>query len=461
MQDYFRKKTWVITTLMFIIAFGSSFAIVYYEFGFSKNIKFSRADASNNMSGYAWSANVGWVSFNCTNDDSCGVSNYGTSLDSVTSHFSGYAWNSSVGWISFNETTPPDNYSFNTNCKTSGSCNSSNNCTACYNPTDNKVYGWAKILSLGDNGWIKFNDAWTNGVSIDSDSGSLIGYAWNGNDDGSGIGWLSFSCDNESSCGTSDYRVLASFSSRPSATNLTAPNWSFAQAGQYGALQAKLGWIFNDADAGASESAYQIIANTSNSISSPIFDSGKCLGYNNPTNKCIIDIGVGQLPLDSAITLTYNTPYYWWVKVWDNTNTSSSLTQYNSDQDTPAEADDGSPLTFTTYKHEMPDVNFNQSPTSPAQGQDITFSDNSQVYLNAAPSAPVNCSEALCDWEWSVVGDATIANPTASTTKIVVNSPGGVTVTLKVTDNEGYYTLFSKAININNQAPNWKEVKSR
>jgi len=82
-------------------------------------------------------------------------SNYGVSIDPA-GRFSGYTWSSSVGWISFNEINPPDNYAFNDNCKTGNSCNAAHNCTACYNSTDSgKVYGWAKILTLGNNGWIK------------------------------------------------------------------------------------------------------------------------------------------------------------------------------------------------------------------------------------------------------------------------------------------------------------------
>ncbi len=460
MRDFFRKKTWFITALMFVIAFGLSFAIVYYEFVLSPNIKIIKADSSNNINGYAWSPNIGWVSFNCTNDDSCATSNYGVSLNSDTGYFSGYAWSPNIGWISFNETNPPDNYSFNTSCKTSG-CNSSNNCTACYNSGSENVHGWAKILSLGDNGWIKFHDTWTNGVSIDSDTGSLIGWAWNGNSDDSGIGWLSFSCANDNSCATSDYKVIATISAAPTITDLTAPNWSFAQAAQYGALQAKLGWVFNDVDNGASESAYQIIVNNSNSIDNPLFNSGKCTGYKEPTGKCKIDVGVDRFPIDSVIDLDYNTPYYWWIKVWDNTDIASSLMQYNTDQDTPIEADDFSRLTFTTYKHEMPDVDFSWFPISPSKGEEVNFISDSQIYSTEHPDTAVDCTEDSCDWEWSATSGINIIAPTASSTIIKFDSTGSATITLKITDSDGYYTYVSKTINVNAELPKWKEVKSQ
>jgi len=446
MRDYFRKKTWFITTLMFVIAFSLSFAIVYYDFGSKQNIKISNAGASSNVSGYAWSSNIGWVSLNCTNDSSCGSHDYGVNVDLATGNFSGYAWSSNIGWIDFGPTSGyPE----------------APNTAAYYDSATGAVTGWAKSLSLGNNGWIKMSGSWTNGVSINSTTGDFSGYAWNGNatsDTQPGIGWLSFNCANDSSCGASNYKVVAGISSAPTITDLTAPNWTFSQSGQYGALKAKLGWVFNSS-VGSSESAYEVIVNTSNSISSPVFDSGKCLGYNNPTNKCKIDIGVDQFPIDSAITLNYNTPYYWWVKVWDNNDESSDLIQYNTAQDTPTEANDGSPFTFTSYKHEMPDVDFYRFPLSPNEDEEVTFTDNSHIYSSAAPTTAIDCTEALCDWQWSLTGSGTISDETASTTTIIFNSSSSATVTLKVTDNEGYYTSVSKIININTPLPNWKEVK--
>ncbi|MFH1254942.1 MAG: hypothetical protein V1667_00475, partial [bacterium] len=441
MKDFFGKKTWMITVLMLAVSFSLSIAVVYYEFSSKKEVKTINASAANNTSGYAWSSNVGWVSFNCVNDSpACGTSNYGVSIDLASKNFSGYAWSSNVGWISFSETNPPDNYAFNSNCPSV--CNSSNSCTACYNSSDGKVYGWGKILSMGSGGWIKLNGTWSNGVSIDGVTGNFSGWAWNANDDKTGIGWVSFNCSNESpACASSNYKVVGDINSPPSASGLNAHNWSFSQAAQYGALKAKLGWIFSDPDAGQSEYAYQIIANTSNSIVSPVFDSGQCLGYNNPTSKCKIDAGVDQFPLDLAMALNYNTAYYWWVKVWDNnaSHKSSSLVQYNSAIDTPAEADDGSPLTFTTYKHEMPIPDFTYFPNDPSKGEQAEFTNKSKVYLSSAPSTAIDCSDSLCSYLWTATAGASINDAATTSPIIIFNSSGNCAVTLKVTDNDGYY----------------------
>jgi len=461
MRDYFKAKTWFITILIFVIAFGLSLAIVYYELGSRQNVRISSAGFSDNISGWAWNSNIGWVSFNCTNDDpACGSSNYGVSIDLTSGHFSGYAWSPNVGWISFNEINPPDNYAFNSSCASSN-CNGSNNCTACYNWADSKVYGWGKILTMGDNGWIKFNDTWPNGVLINQTTGDFSGWAWNANDGDSGIGWISFNCANDSSCDTSNYKVTGNVNRPPSATALTAPNWSFSEAGQYGALKAKLGWIFSDPDAGQNEYAYQVIVNTSNSVVNPIFDSGQCFGYNNPTDKCKIDVGVGQFPVNSAMTLNYNAPYYWWVKVWDDniTHKASILAQYNSAQDTPLQADDGAPLTFTAYKHEMPIASFTHFSDNPSRSEQVKFTNNSKVYLSSAPNTAINCTTDQCTYFWSATAGASINDAATTSPIITFNSAGNSTVTLKVTDNNGYYISASDVININAQLPKWKEVK--
>ncbi|MBI4779525.1 hypothetical protein HY797_03695, partial [Candidatus Falkowbacteria bacterium] len=150
MRDFFKTKTWIIATLMFIIAFSLSSAIVYYELGFRKNVKTISASASNNVSGWAWSSNIGWISFNCTNDSpACVNSNYGVDIDLTTGNFSGYAWSSSVGWIDFSPVGPYPEAPLN---------------SAHYDSSTGNITGWAKILSMGANGWLKMSGAWANGA---------------------------------------------------------------------------------------------------------------------------------------------------------------------------------------------------------------------------------------------------------------------------------------------------------
>lgn len=57
-------------------------------------------DGNGTLSGYAWNDGIGWISFNCSNDNSCATSNYSVTISNGT--FSGWAWNDIIGWISFN-----------------------------------------------------------------------------------------------------------------------------------------------------------------------------------------------------------------------------------------------------------------------------------------------------------------------------------------------------------------------
>jgi len=145
------------------------------------------ATGSDLLMGYAWSDNVGWVSFNCNNNDSCGVVNYGVNIDNA-GKFSGYAWSDNVGWIDFGPSGPypesPD-YSVRIN-KTSGSFS-----------------GWAKVIAgddaIGDgwDGWIKMSGDAVGSeggdpeyeVAANISDGTVGGQAW-----GSDVfGWLDFS----------------------------------------------------------------------------------------------------------------------------------------------------------------------------------------------------------------------------------------------------------------------------
>ena len=163
-------------------------------------------DRGHNFSGYAWSENYGWISFNSSNCDAnddgyteaihpdCVDSfgnpivsnNYGVNVNYRDGKVSGYAWSPNIGWISFE---------------------ASAGANVVYNKTTGKLSGTAKIVVLGADGDLVFNGTATNsshfGVETDiSDEavnayGELTGYAWNENNiANTGMGWLSFDGDN-------------------------------------------------------------------------------------------------------------------------------------------------------------------------------------------------------------------------------------------------------------------------
>lgn len=97
------------------------------------------------LTGYAWSAEFGWISLNCSNTSSCTTVDYSVVNDG-NGVLSGYSWSESAGWIDWKPT-----------------------------------YG---------------------GVTIDS-SGVFNGRAWSDQ-----TGWITFNCSTDTSCDGVDYRVV-------------------------------------------------------------------------------------------------------------------------------------------------------------------------------------------------------------------------------------------------------------
>jgi len=145
--------------------------------------------SSTPITGYAWSDNIGWISFNCSNTSSCGISNYGLTI-AADGTVSGYAWSDNIGWVSANSADV-------VGCPSAP-------CTPKISVTNGTATGWLKALAGGVGGW----DGW---ISLSgpgygpvlSASSTFSGYAW-GSDV---VGWVSWNCSDTSICGTSPYKV--------------------------------------------------------------------------------------------------------------------------------------------------------------------------------------------------------------------------------------------------------------
>src|SRR5690348_18364870 len=61
--------------------------------------------ATHNVSGWAWSGSLGWISMDCNNSADCAgaAGDYGVDIDD-TGNISGWAWSSNAGWICFGAT---------------------------------------------------------------------------------------------------------------------------------------------------------------------------------------------------------------------------------------------------------------------------------------------------------------------------------------------------------------------
>lgn len=138
------------------------------------------AASSDTVSGRAWSENIGWINFNCTDFNSCDNVNYGVTV-APNGNVSGRAWSEHIGWISFDQTS---------GCPTAP-------CQAKRNPGNGELTGWARACAgtlKGDctgpdadgwDGWIHFKGS-IYGVTA-------RGCEWYGRAWGSTmIGWINF-----------------------------------------------------------------------------------------------------------------------------------------------------------------------------------------------------------------------------------------------------------------------------
>ncbi|MCX6800205.1 MAG: hypothetical protein NT091_03595, partial [Candidatus Falkowbacteria bacterium] len=314
------------------------------------------------------------------------------------------------------------------------------------------------------------------------------GFGWNGNDtDGvastseTGLGWLSFNClDAPGGCSSplvAGYRVMGDFVNNfPKVASLTAPNWSYAEGcSAYGSLQSFLQWNFSDRDIGSCETAYQIVVNDINSTSTPLLDTGKCQGTyfggvcagGSNTGACQSTVTANRFNLRAAMAsasstevMKYDKRYYWWVKVWDDRDLASDWTQYSTVTDT--DNDDANPLTFATYKHKFPNPSFSWFPVYPNIGENVSFTDTSKVYANgvAHQDIPSNCSNGTCFYAWTfeqgMPNNSTDRNPSP----IRFTQGGSMNVTVKTTDQDGYYCYNTANVeNVSVCLPLWQEKK--
>lgn len=141
-------------------------------FGFSVH-----ASSSNNLSGYAWSENIGWISFNSTNVGN--NSGYGGEVRD-NGKWNGYAWSEHIGWIDLRT---------GIGCPTGP-------CRATIDSETGALSGWIRAEAGrehtdGWDGWISLSGN-GYGLELNKETCQIEGYAW-GSDV---VGWVHFSGSN-------------------------------------------------------------------------------------------------------------------------------------------------------------------------------------------------------------------------------------------------------------------------
>ena len=406
------KKKYEFKLLLFLFLSGALIISIFFFFNNSK-VEQVEAGTGDNVFGYAWSENIGWISFNNTTGE--GSTNYGVNIGSDGT-FSGYAWSENIGWISFNQS------------ELSG-C-PSGTCRAEVNLLTHEVSGWARALAYGDgwDGWIKLRGS-GYGVEINDATQEFEGWAWGD----VVVGWVSFNCKNPETgnvCSTSNYQVKTSFTFNqlPIATDLT---FSVLDYCIY-SLPTSFSWTFED---DGTQEYYQVQIDNNSNFSSPEVDSGKV--YSSSESYM-------------ASGLSYNTTYYWRLKVWDDKGNSSGWTSGSQ---------------FTSPPHAYPSPDFTWSPSSPSVDEIIQLcavqagvcGTNQSTCYNLFNN-PISCSGETFLWTLPVEAEfATTSVASTENPQIKFTDSGDHNVTLQITDDIGTCSI-TKQIGVSFPLPEWEET---
>jgi len=395
---------------------------------------------SHNTWGWALSENIGWISFSCQNCDSgldgsvdavCDPTtprsfNYGVDIDSMSGLLSGYAWSENIGWISFQsaDVDVADCPDWPASCQ--GEVNLGTGATS----------GWARALapvgkplseSGGWDGWIKLSGSWADGVSLNSapSPSEFEGWAW-GDDV---VGWISFNDkDFDGSPGPIDYQVMTSLiiDNPPYVESLVIEDEEYCDFSPTG--RVSFGWTYQD-DEDDNQAQYNLQVATDAGFTSKVIDciinQGVSPGesgtsavsvVSSPSNVC----NDGGLLSTRSLKISYRglgNLYFWRVKVKAATGSS-------------AWSDWESGPTFDTSSNPYPKPSFSWNPSSPPAEVEVVFIDESTCYTGFD-----NCKDDRdTSYEWDFDNDSIIDDITKGDTAYTYLVAGDYTTMLGVTD---------------------------
>jgi len=454
--------------------------------------KYLKAVSSANVSGWAWSENIGWISFNsknCDIDDDgvyeganegggstpapVGCSNSGTAYAygmkiNPAGDITDYVWSENIGLIAFKRVdtgTPPmppynggqafiaktDNLNISI-CDANGNgfldanCGGKDNSTT---PTSTykQVFGWARAISACK------DNLWDGAKCTGSGAGSLSG-GWDG--------WIRFSKDPAESGPkyavtmdsiTKQFRGWAWGGDVVGWISFNCSNQDVLSCSKYKVKLLGMTPVASNLRSDAHNpadycfvTAYAPVrlrwnfnggpGNTQAAYRVEIYEGANLIdrscdaNLSNPNARCL---NSSQAYLSNK--LAYGKTYSWKLTVWDNEDNQSELT---------------SGPNFTTIPHAYPLPSFKWLPTRPSAKEVINFTDQTNFY-DSSPNPNA--------WDWDF-NDSTphssLQNPTHS-----YENPNlaGYQVTLKVTDGDTYGPCsLTKNISVTFPAPSWQEA---
>jgi hypothetical protein len=440
--------------------------ILVAGFGYFLNnlpkIESTKAGSEHNVSGWAWSENIGWISFNCnslvdTNNDgiadqplkvcdggsnknklcnpgnpeavpcpgancrdACEVVNYGVNIDS-SGNLSGYAWSENIGWIKFDPAGPYPT------CPVSTCPNGSPNYSAKVDLDTGKVTGWARAYrpiepenqTLGGwDGWIllgpivkvKEGTEYDYGVKINFEKNppEFEKWAW-----GSEVlGWISFNCSNRGVCtstlpdegGPSDYKVMTSIVLNQPPLAPTGLNVTWDHCAFKGISIPTFNWSTSSDPDGDPQGGYEIKWNGTSKL------------VEGPGNAY-------ALTSDEARNLEWGKTYNWQVRVKDKHGNWSDWSATS---------------TFTMPLHAYPWVEFSWTPMYPRKWDAVTFENESDLFDEISTSL----------WTFQDGDPSSISVPDLSSVTTYFSEEGTKKVTLTITDSDGYSCSKVRDVNV-------------
>jgi len=462
--------------------------------------KEAKAGSEDNVYGWAWSENIGWISFNDCTDPlipaTCGPITYGVKIDSSTGNFSGYAWSrgtdtdiGGVGWIRFNPPTSDGypvvgpNYSACLDLPEAGQ--------VCDGEGDYTVSGWARACSVfpegscsgalrpdsergGWDGWIKLRGniqgGGTYGVDLDLNVGppyQFHNWAWGGDDSEAVVGLISFNCaeggnSQTNICVNSDYKVMTNLSltpvnNFPTITSASKGTPDYCSASPTGLIP--FSWVYGD-DEGDDQSEFNLQIATDEAFSNKIVDrfiSQTIVISPGGTGDGTSGVSVKQVPAGGELQIGYGGSYYWRIKAKAE----------NGDWSDWAPSPSGE--SFSTDSHPYPNPNFTPS-ANPRLDELVSFTDNSTCYTaTGSYLCKDNTYGLLSSYKWDFdypplgPDNTTIGNTNYTYTEANGYSSGqNIKVMLEVTDDVGMcpddvdFTLGAAASIL--PLPHWKEI---
>lgn len=435
------KKPNLITLAFFLIAL-SFFAI-----------QIVMATANDNVSGWAWSGNIGWISFNCIDFLPSGCTkDYGVSFSTSTIPYvatSSYAWSENIGWISFDPAVksippagpPAGGYDYTG----SGYLAKLDTSIATAPP---ELRGWARACGKPDGAITCGGDGWDGWINLASDPGAakqfsvkldktlksgyheFYDWAW-GSDV---VGWISFNCSStQEGCGGSNYSVKTTFNPPPSANTLqiTLPDYCFS-------ISPTFSWNFTD-PFDDNPFAYQVQIASDADFNNIVIDEGYQPSSSESYTPSAQLIGTN---------LQDGTRYYWRLQVWDPQGAASGWIS-------PVPPDDS----FTTPPHAYPLVNFTPSNNKPSVNEIVTFIDSSICYNGG--SYPCQSQSATTSYAWAFPGAVPPSSNFKGNATTTYPLIGVKTAQLRITDNTLIPSVTCSAtstINVTFPMPDWREI---